>query len=156
MFGYTGKNIPNVNIEEVIPLYKAVSEAIGQELLASVHGVYRGGLGVHLAQVAFGGDLGLEIDLKNVPAENIEKNDKLLFSESAGRFIITLAPENQSRFEEILNKYNCRFGLVGKVTEEKNLVVYSLLGSEEDKLKIIESEIADLRKAWKNTFGGLV
>ncbi len=156
VFGYTGKNVPTVRIEEVIPLYKAVSEAIVQELLASVHGVYRGGLGVHLAQVAFGGGLGLEIDLKNVPVENIKKNDKLLFSESAGRFIITLAPENQSKFEEILNKHNCRFGLVGKVTEEKNLVVYSLSGSEDDKLRIIDAEIADLKFAWKNTFGGLM
>ena len=36
--------------------------------MASSHGIYRGGLGVHLALVAMAGDLGMDIDL-GVPAE---------------------------------------------------------------------------------------
>ena len=156
LFGYTGKNVPQVNTDEVLPLYKALSEAIAQELLASVHGIYRGGLGIHLAQVAFGGDLGLEIDMNTVPAVDIKRNDKLLFSESAGRFIVTLAPENQAKFEELLKSHGCTFGCVGKVTADKNLVVYGLNTSTQEKTAIINEPINDLKNAWKSTFGGLV
>ena len=67
MFNFSGKNVPTVKVEEVLPLYDTMQKAITDELMASVHGIYRGGLGVHLAQVAFGGDLGLEIILKRFP-----------------------------------------------------------------------------------------
>ena len=156
LFNYTGKNVPKVNVKETKSVYTAVSAAISQELVASVHGIYRGGLGVHLAQVAFGGGLGLEIDLKKIPNENIVKNDKLLFSESAGRFIVTLANENKVNFETILSKHNCTFACIGKVTEEKKLVIYGLHPLENQNEKIIDLPIAELKHAWKKTFGKLV
>ncbi|WP_455392043.1 phosphoribosylformylglycinamidine synthase subunit PurS, partial [[Eubacterium] cellulosolvens] len=158
MFGYIGKNVPKVKANEVMPLYKTISEAISQGLLASVHGVYRGGLGVHLAQVAFGGELGLEVDLNNVPAEGINRNDKLLFSESAGRFIVTLSLENQTKFEELMKDSNCSFALVGRVSEDKRFGVIGLKGSNdnEEGKKIIDLPISQLKAAWKSTFGGLV
>jgi phosphoribosylformylglycinamidine synthase len=158
LFNYTGKNVPEVNVKETMPAYKAVSNAIKQELLASVHTICRGGLGVHLAQVAFGGELGLEVDLNKVPVAGINRADKLLFSESAGRFIITLAPENQARFEELMESNNCKFACVGKVTETKNLVIYGLGldNNGQQNNKIIDLPISELKSAWKGTFGGLV
>ena len=41
-FGCIGLNVPKVNTEEVIPLYRALSTAIQEELLASAHGIYGG------------------------------------------------------------------------------------------------------------------
>ena len=35
--------------------------------------------------------LGLDIDLSKVPNDNVQRNDTLLFSESAGRFLVTVA-----------------------------------------------------------------
>jgi phosphoribosylformylglycinamidine synthase len=159
MFEYTGKNVPTVNADEVIPVYKAIAEAIENELPASVHGIYRGGLGVHLAQVAFGGDLGLTIELNKVPVENKLRNDKTLFSESAGRFIITISPENTEKFEEILKRNNCPFAAVGTVTNEKKLVIsvhdesQSTTGQQH---KLIDLPLDELKNAWRGTFGGLV
>ena len=46
-----------VRPSEFLPAYRALHRAISQELVASVHGVYKGGLGVHLALVAMGGSL---------------------------------------------------------------------------------------------------
>ena len=57
--GYLGLNVPQVRSAEFMPLYRALSRAIAAGLAASVHGVYRGGLGVHLAMVAMGGGLGM-------------------------------------------------------------------------------------------------
>jgi phosphoribosylformylglycinamidine synthase len=157
-FEYTGMNVPKVNIQEVRSNYQAVSEAIEKELLASAHGVYRGGLGVHLAQVAFGGGYGLNIDLNKVPNTGIKSNDKMLFSESVGRFIITVAKDNQNAFEEILNKLGCTYAAIGEVSDQQQLVITGLNRHDNDQAskKFIDIPISELKAAWKGTFGGLV
>jgi len=91
-FGYTGVNVPQVEAETSGALYRALAQAISAELVASAHGIYRGGLGVHLALVAMGGGLGLDIDLARVPLEGEGRNDWILFAETAGRCIVTIDP----------------------------------------------------------------
>jgi phosphoribosylformylglycinamidine synthase len=155
-FGYTGINVPIVDRKAVLTLYKALSTAVQSELVASAHGIYRGGLGVHLAQVAFGGGLGIEVELSKVPSEKLKSNDKLLFSESAGRFIVTIAPENQDRFESLFRESGCKFNCIGKVTAEKKLVVHGIDSTPGPPKKIVDVPITELKAAWKGTFGELV
>jgi phosphoribosylformylglycinamidine (FGAM) synthase-like enzyme len=81
--------------------YRPLAGAVKKGLLASCHGIYRGGLAVHLALVAMGGELGLTVDLAKVPSEGVDRDDTLLFSESAGRFIVTVVPDNQAAFEAV-------------------------------------------------------
>ncbi len=94
-FGYVGLNVPKVIPEAFVALYRSLGHAIDKEIVASAHGIYRGGMGIHLALVAMGGNLGMEIDLGVVPADQTDRNDVVLFSESAGRFIITIDPEKK-------------------------------------------------------------
>lgn len=147
-FGYTGLNVPQVIPAENLPLYRALSTAIARGLVNSAHGVFRGGLAVHLAMVAMGGELGLEIDLAAVPAENGLRSYILLFSESAGRFIITVAPEQQDALESLLadTDYAC----VGTTREQADLIIRS------GEAELINSPVADLKTAWKKTFGDLI
>ena len=56
LYGYTGLNVPQVKLEEALPLYQALEQSTRAEILASVHGIYRGGLGVHLALMAMAGN----------------------------------------------------------------------------------------------------
>ena len=65
--GYVGTRVPRVDTETSRKLYCALSPAIASGLVASAHGIYRGGLGVHLAMVAMGGNLGLDVDLAKCP-----------------------------------------------------------------------------------------
>ena len=62
------------------------------------------------------------------------------------------------KFEELLNKKDCKYGCVGKVIEEKNLKIYGINHSNQvkEKEKIIDLPIAELKDTWKSTFGGLV
>jgi hypothetical protein len=46
--------------------------------LASCHGIYRGGLAVHLALVAMGGELGLAVDLARWCRKGVDRDDTLL------------------------------------------------------------------------------
>ncbi len=103
-FGYVGLNVPRVIPDEFVVLYKALGDAIEKEIVASAHGIYRGGLGVHLAMVAMGGNLGMSVDMGRVPSEQIRRNDLILFSESAGRFIVTIDPKNREVFEKSFHR----------------------------------------------------
>ena len=64
--GYVGLSVPQVRPEAFLACYPALSQARQEELLASCHGVYRGGLAVHLALSSLAAGLGLEVDLGGV------------------------------------------------------------------------------------------
>jgi len=147
--GYTGLNVPQVFPEEFSKLYTALGQAVQGDLMASVHGIYRGGLGIHLAMVAMGGNLGMAIDLGTVPMADIERNDTLLFSESAGRFIVTIDPECKDRFEAVFQGLPC--ACIGRVTETTDLTVQGLNGES-----ILSLPVSALKTAWKRPFGDLI
>lgn len=149
MMGWIGLNVPKVEAENVIPLYQALYQAIQDGLVASCHAVGRGGLGVHLALSAIGGSLGMDIDLSSVPAEEKISNTRLLYSESAGRFIVTIDPKNKETFEDIMDGLD--YACIGRVTEAHILQVTGMDGKI-----IIKEKIGDLKDAWKEPFGDLV
>ena len=141
-FGYVGLNVPKVFPDRFKSLYKALCLAIEQEIVASAHGIYRGGLGVHLAMVAMGGGLGMKVDLGLVPGEGTDRNDHILFSESAGRFIVTIDPKNRDKFENIFKENACK--CIGTVTENSDLVI---IGTENR--TIFSVPVQELKDAWK-------
>jgi phosphoribosylformylglycinamidine synthase II len=147
--GFTGANVPQIFAEKFFPLYKTLNQAIQQKIIASAHGIYRGGLGIHLSMKAMGGNLGMEIDLSRVPSEDVNRNDTLLFSESGGRFIVTIDPKHQETFDTMFQNFPC--GMIGKVTENKNLEINGI-----DDTRIISSSVQDLKAAWKRPFGDLI
>ena len=149
MMGWTGLNVPKVNAKKVIPLYNALYQAIQDGLVASCHAIGRGGLGVHLALCSIGGNLGADINLRSVPAEESLSNSRLLFSESAGRFIVTVDPEKQKAFNDIME--GIEYGCIGKVTDNGTFKVFGVDGDV-----IMQEKIGDLQYAWKEPFGGLI
>ena len=78
--------------------------AMEQGLVPSSHDASEGGLAVSMAETVFGTELGLELDLNLTKAQ--------LFSETPGRFIVTVAPENAAAFEGILGDDAVRIGVV--------------------------------------------
>jgi phosphoribosylformylglycinamidine synthase len=67
--------------------------------VASCHDCSDGGLVVALAETAFAGGLGMDIDLNRVPTERLNKDAHVLFSESASRFVVTVSTNNAAAFE---------------------------------------------------------
>lgn len=155
LFGYVGLNVPKVEgfsdeggvdaekFEKLLGLYRAVEKAITTGIFASCHGIYRGGLGIHTAMTAIGGRLGLTVDLAKVPGAEDEsiRDDELLFSESCGRFLVTVPEERRGDFESIFN--GLPHGLVGKVTENPELVISGKFGKG-----LIKEDILSLRRSW--------
>ena len=164
LFGYTGLNVPKVagftgpNDPEPAKsgsfpdLYVAVEKAISSGLLASCHGIYRGGLGIHAAMTAIGGRLGLTLNLAKVPVSPTSlplgegrgeclRDDQLLFSESCGRFLVTVPKDCVASFERIFD--GLPYGLAGVVTENPELVITGKSGKE-----ILRENIFSLRRSW--------
>jgi phosphoribosylformylglycinamidine synthase II len=149
MMGSVGLNVPKVDIEELWPQYLALHEAIKEGLISSCHAVTRGGLGVHLAMVAMAGGLGMEIRLKHVPAESGLTATQLIYSESCGRFIITVAPEKKEDFEEKFS--GMKLGRVGLITESPAFVI-----TDVTEKTIIHEDITELKASWMKPFGELI
>ena len=147
--GHTGLNVPRVDPELFKTYYAVLQQAVEKELAASVHGVYRGGLGIHLALVTMGGRLGMQVDLSGVPVDGSLRDDIILFSESAGRFIITIDPADKNRFEKLFAGHPCN--RIGRITEDP---VFSIKG--QDTQAMISLPVNELLDAWKATFGGLI
>ena len=102
------------------------------------------GLGVALAETAFSGDLGMEIDLNKVPNENVVRDDYLLFSESQSRFVITVDPKKVFQIEALLK--DSYFARVGVVREDKKFLVKGKKGEY-----VIDCDIDTLKYAWQKT-----
>jgi phosphoribosylformylglycinamidine synthase len=144
-----GLNVPQVRPAAFLETYRALSRAIAEGLVASAHGIYRGGLAVHLAMVAMGGNLGMQVELDRVPLDELDRNDHVMFSESAGRFIVTIDPKNRENFETLCKTTAC--ACIGTVTATPQLEIKGL-----DQETIVSLAVKDLKAAWQKPFGDLI
>ena len=60
-----------------------------------------------LLLLAMAGNLGMDVDLGPVPAEESLRDDIILFSESAGRFLVTVDPDKRDVFEKRFKGQPC-------------------------------------------------
>ncbi|MBN2317248.1 MAG: phosphoribosylformylglycinamidine synthase subunit PurL [Sedimentisphaerales bacterium] len=146
MNGYIGANVPRLDLRTAPKIAQAISAAIAEGLIVSCHDCSEGGLAVALAEMAFAGGLGIEADLRGLPkSKECSRLDAQLFSESNSRYIVEVEPKSYNAFARLM--LNLPFGQVGKVTEDKMLVIRADKGNT-----VIEADIDSLKKAWQQPF----
>jgi len=92
--GLDGGVVPHVDPTMAPAIFRAVHQCIRKGLLRSCHDLSEGGLAVSLAEMAFAGELGVDVDLSSVSADGeIDDAAVLLFSESNTRFVIEVSPD---------------------------------------------------------------
>ncbi|HEL7534981.1 phosphoribosylformylglycinamidine synthase subunit PurL [Enterococcus faecium] len=109
-----------------------VLTAIQNGLIESAHDCSEGGLAIALAESAFKHQLGISVQFELSSAQ--------LFAETQSRFVLTVAPENKTRFEEMMGDSAI---LAGKVTEEAMIEISATDGQ-------IKIETAIARKCWED------
>jgi phosphoribosylformylglycinamidine synthase len=139
LFGAIGNNLPQLRPDEHVPLYKALSQAISEGVVASAHDVSEGGLAVAFAESALGFSFGADLDLSLISATT-EKYEALLFSESPGRFVVSVAPENAARFEQLMAGTVCK--KAGRVRGDKRFII------RKKETMIVNEPIEDFWKAY--------
>jgi phosphoribosylformylglycinamidine (FGAM) synthase-like enzyme len=93
---------------------------------------------VAAAEMALAGGLGLSLDLNRIPvAVEVEHPAVMLFSESNGRWLVEVAPEAASVFEETMD--GCPVARCGQVLAAPLL-----------RLGPIEIAVRDLEAAWQS------
>jgi phosphoribosylformylglycinamidine synthase len=143
--GEIGVSVPKADLAIAPRIFAAVHAAIQAGCVRACHDLSEGGLAVAAAEMAFGGDLGLKLALRDVPREaGLEDSARLLFSESLTRFLVEVPRARAARFEKLFKGLPCaRLGQVGRKPE---LVIRAVNG------KVVVKAACDaLRKAWKKT-----
>ena len=137
-----GARVPQVRPAAALSSMRALSSAIEQGLASACHDLSEGGLAVAAAEMAFGGSLGMSVDLSRVPVgEDIERDDVILFAESNSRFLVEVPRGHEAQFESAMDGVPC--ARVGAVNDTATLLV---LGR--DGRNIVEARTETLRDAW--------
>ena len=144
--GFIGNSVPIVRPDEGKKNMEKLSEAISRGLVRACHDCSEGGIGIAAAEMAFAGGYGMTLRMEDVPrSDDLDRNDRVLFSESNSRFVVEVAEESRAEFEGIMS--DTATVAVGEVTGNENFEVYGLKGN------LIASEnIWDLKEAWQKTF----
>ncbi|MDX1389619.1 MAG: AIR synthase-related protein, partial [Acidobacteriota bacterium] len=140
---YVGNNAPALDTTETVPLYRALGEAILAGEVRSAATPARGGLGPALARSAMAGELGLEVDVDACSEPPDLAPDAALFSESNGRFVVTVAEAGADAFAARFAGLACH--RVGRVTSNGRFVVR--LGRR----TVVDTDVAALKRGWKET-----
>ncbi len=146
MMDATGNNVPKVNAEEALKLYKAIENMLKEDIASSVGTPALGGLAVAMAKAAMGGRVGVTLDLSKVPAENGMKDVEILFSESNSRFIISCKKENSAAVEKALAGF-----ALAKVGSTDNSGVFSIKGNEGE----YKVDMEEMVNSYKSTLAGI-
>jgi len=136
--GSAGNTVPALDASSARSRYVHLADAIARELVASAFPVSHGGLGIALSKVAIAGNIGMDL---TIPSSM--RSDYFLFSESLGRFVVTIDPANKRAFELALGAEALLLGRTGgkrlKITGGRLLV---------------DAGIRELEDAYKAPFRG--
>jgi phosphoribosylformylglycinamidine synthase len=139
---------------------RALGTAIRKGLVRACHDLSEGGLAIAAAEMSLAGLLGMTIDIGKlhvVPPPDLTDlvdagitthseaiNTILLFSESASRFLVEIAPGQRDAFEAQLQALGVAdFVCIGTVNESGRFL---LLNSDET---LIDLPVNKLQEAWK-------
>ncbi|MHB8599588.1 MAG: phosphoribosylformylglycinamidine synthase subunit PurL [Ktedonobacteraceae bacterium] len=141
-------DVPQVDVASARVTMKAVGRAIRKGLVKACHDLSEGGLAVAAAEMSLAGLLGLTIDIEKVKADGVNEDDTrllwLLFSESPSRFLLEIAPEQQTAFEAYLLDAGIQdFAQIGTVTDAHRFVV------RQREETLMELAVDDVQRAWK-------
>ena len=98
----SGGQVPVVQLDEARAGFAALHAAIAAGRVRSCHDLSEGGLAVALSEMAFAGQLGIEVDVSAAAADNGLSDTEMLFSESNSRFLVEVAPAAEASFVQQL------------------------------------------------------
>ena len=139
--GYETRGTGETPIRKARRLFRKLETAIRKGLAASCHDCSEGGLAVALAECCIGGNIGAEVELGSHAGKLM--SEQVLFSESAGRFVLSVKKKNEKAFARSMRGTPC--ARIGQVFGQGVLSI-KLHGQE-----LLSLPVSSLRDAWKKT-----
>jgi phosphoribosylformylglycinamidine synthase len=94
--------LPQVDLKEGPIVARAVAACIREGLVCSAHDCSEGGVLVAAAEMAFGGDLGVKIDLQAMPCTGLLSPHARAFAEDPSRYLLEVSDTNLARVRSML------------------------------------------------------
>ena len=118
---------PYFDLEKEYAMHQVIKQLIKQKLINSAHDVSDGGLYITLLESAMPNDLGFEVE-----TDPELRKDAFLFGEAQGRVVVSVKPELQNEFVELMALSETDFSLLGKVSRTELLVDGQSFGNVQD------------------------
>ncbi|WP_423147240.1 phosphoribosylformylglycinamidine synthase subunit PurL [Rubrolithibacter danxiaensis] len=130
---------PYFDLEKEYETHQVIKHLIREKLIESAHDVADGGLFIALFEAAKPNQLGFEIESD----EQIRK-DAFLFGEAQGRIVVSVKPQNQETFVELMATTEIDFSLLGTVNKGAMLVDGESFGTVSEAASVNENVLYDL------------
>jgi phosphoribosylformylglycinamidine synthase len=165
VYGQVGNESPDLDDPQLLKrTFNAIQRFISEDLIISGHDRSDGGLITTLLEMAFGGNCGIEVNIKsstpphpllgkNPPIPPLLKGGEgglqemifpLLFSEELG-MVIEYLPENEKEILSTFCKDNIPFQIIGTTSSEKRIKIN--INNE----LILDEDMRVLRAIWEET-----
>jgi phosphoribosylformylglycinamidine synthase len=135
----SGGSVPAVDLAAAPKVFSAVHKAIAGGHVRACHDLSEGGLAVALAEMAFSGGVGADV---NVGAGVKLPDAAVLFAESATRFVVEVRPDRAAEFEK------CFAGVplapIGQTVKEPRLRIAGANGEW-----VVWAQLDRLKEAWQ-------
>ncbi|HMQ22143.1 MAG TPA: AIR synthase-related protein, partial [Planctomycetota bacterium] len=144
MHGALGNAVPRAVVLDSVRNLRVLAEAIQQGWVRAAHDPSEGGIAVAAAEMAFGGELGITLDLGNLDVEEGMRDDEVLFSESLGRVLVEVRPEHEEDFVRFLRSLQVSARKIGVTSAQRR---YRAEGRQGDQL--FDLDLDDCERAFR-------
>jgi phosphoribosylformylglycinamidine synthase subunit PurL len=131
--------IPEVKLEIEKNTNETLVKCIQKRIVKSAHDISDGGLAVALSECCFKNNFGVDVSMNT----NL-RDDSLLFSESQGRFILTVSKGDANKVINEFSKIFVNVQVIGMVSKENFIIRIN-------EKEVINLDITEMKSTWKGS-----
>ena len=121
---FVGGLCPVVDFKDSKINMLSVLSLIKNKLVKSVHDCSKGGFAIALTELSIFGKIGCDVNIDKLPSEKNLSFEKLLFSESHSRYLLTVDKKNIVSVKQFLSKKKIPFAVVGKFSGDQIKIMH--------------------------------
>ncbi|MBD3212761.1 MAG: phosphoribosylformylglycinamidine synthase subunit PurL [Candidatus Lokiarchaeota archaeon] len=144
-----GGNPPKVDEKRVKNTWELFDLLYERKMVKANHDINKGGFIVTIAEMCFETQYGATLHLDILTKENLNEHE-LLYSESVGRFIIEVDPNNLDKLQSLANNLEVPMSLLGHITTEPKIKIAGLSSGE------IILDIKEMKEKYDSTIPNLM
>jgi phosphoribosylformylglycinamidine synthase len=103
---------PYFDLDKEYAMHQVIKQLIEHKVIQSAHDVSDGGLYITLVESALPNGLGFSVE-----TDDAIRKDAFLFGEAQGRVVVSIAPDDQERFIEMMATSEVEFSMLGTVND---------------------------------------
>ncbi|MEX0861510.1 phosphoribosylformylglycinamidine synthase subunit PurL [Nitrosopumilus sp.] len=145
---FVGGKCPSVVFEDSKKNMTAVLDAIKNNLVKDVHDCSKGGLAIAISEICMINQIGCNVSLDKIPGEKMDV-DRILFSESHSRYLLSLEKKNLKKLETFLKENHISFKEIGQFGGD---VIQFTNGAK----TVVDLRVDKAQKTWLNSLRDLM